>query len=117
MLFLISLSSQLLWSFDQKSELYLLHSIYFTWEALHSVFDVLSDKISKPNVQNHDFDDCSDLYPDQSKSSPTSLPISPRLRRSFRMSDAHLSDLHSLTTLVGASETELRNLGIFQNKH
>ena len=57
-------------------------------EALDTVFEVLSDKISKPSVQNHDPDDCSDLYPDQSKSSPMSLPISSRLRSSFRMSDA-----------------------------
>ena len=81
------------------------------------MFDVLSDKISKPNVQNHDPDDCSDLYNNQSKSSPMSLPIIPRLRRSFRMSDAYISDLHSLITPVGPSQTELRNLGISQNKH
>ena len=42
------------------------------------MFDVLSDKISKPPVQNHDPDDCLDLYPDQSTSSPMSLPISSR---------------------------------------
>ena len=34
-------------------------------EALDSVFDILSDKISRPSVQNLDPDDCSDLYPDQ----------------------------------------------------
>ena len=36
-------------------------------EALDSVFDILSDKISRPSVQNLDHDDCSNLYPDQSK--------------------------------------------------
>ena len=35
-------------------------------EALESVFEVLSDKISRPSVQNHDPEDCSELYPDQS---------------------------------------------------
>ena len=85
-------------------------------EALDTVFEVLSDKISKPSVQNHDPDDCSDLYPDQSEPSPMSLPISSRLRSSFRMSDAYLSDLHSRTSPVGASQLKLRKLGVFPNK-
>ena len=85
-------------------------------EALDSVFDILSDKISRPSVQNHDPDDCSDLYPNQSKSSPMSLPISSRLRSSFRMADSYLSDLHSRSSPVGASQTKLRRLGIFPNK-
>ena len=85
-------------------------------EALDSVFDVLSDKLSKPHVQNHDPDDCSDLYPDQSKSAPVSLTISSRLRSSFKMSDASLSDLHSRSSPVGASQTKLRKLGIFPIK-
>ena len=72
-------------------------------EALDSVFEVLSDKISRPSVQNHDPEDCSDLYPDQSKSSPMSLPISSRLRSSFKMADAYLSDLHSHSSNLGAS--------------
>ena len=79
-------------------------------EALDSVFDVLSDKISRPPVQNHDPDDCSDLYPDQSKSSAISLPISSRLRSSFKMLDAYLMDLYSCTPPVGASQTKLRKL-------
>ena len=79
------------------------------------MFDVLSNKISKPPVQNHDPDDCSDLYPDQSKSS-MSLPISSRLTRSFRMAYAYLSDLHSRSSPVGASQYKLRKLEIFQNK-
>ena len=85
-------------------------------EALDSVFEVLSDKISRPSVQNHDPEDCSDLYPDQSKSSPMSLPISSRLRSSFKMADAYLSDLHSRSSNSGASQTKLRKLGIFPNK-
>ena len=85
-------------------------------EALDSVFEVLSDKISRPSVQNHDPEDCSELYPDQSKSSPMSLPISFRLRSSFKMADAYLSDLHSRSSNVGASQTKLRKLGIFPNK-
>ena len=85
-------------------------------EALDSVFDILSDKISRPSVQNHDPDDCSDLYPDQSRSSPMSLPISSRLRSSFRIADSYLSDLHSRSSPVGASQTKLRKLGIFPNK-
>ena len=85
-------------------------------EALDSVFDILSDKISRPPVQNHDPDDCSDLYPDKSKSSPMSLPISSRLSSSFRMSDAYLSVMHSRSPPVGASQTKLRKLGIFPNK-
>ena len=85
-------------------------------EALDSVFEVLSDKISRPSVQNHDPEDCSELYPDQSKSSPMSLPISSRLRSSFKMADAYLSDLHSRSSNVGASQTKLRKLGIFPNK-
>ena len=85
-------------------------------EALDSVFDILSDKIFKPSVQNHDPDDCSDLYPDQSKSSPMNLPISSRRRRSFRMADSYLSDLHSRSSPVEASQTKLRKLGIFPNK-
>ena len=85
-------------------------------EALDSVFDILSDKTSRPSVQNHDPNDCSDLYPDQSKSSPMNLPISSRLRSSFRMADSYLSDLHSRSSPVGASQTKLRKLGIFPNK-
>ena len=85
-------------------------------EAVDSVFDVLSDKLSKPQVQNHDPDDCSDLYPDQSKSAPMSLPISSRLRSSFKMLDASLSELHSRASPVGASQTKLRKLGIFPIK-
>ena len=85
-------------------------------EALDSVFEVLSDKISRPSVQNHDPEDCSELYPDQSKFSPMSLPISFRLRSSFKMADAYLSDLHSRSSNVGASQTKLRKLGIFPNK-
>ena len=81
-------------------------------EALDSVFHVLSDKISKPPVQNHDPDDCSDLYPHQAKSSPMSLPTSSRLRSSFKMSDSYLADLHSQSS----SQTKLRKLGIFPNK-
>ena len=80
------------------------------------MFEVLSDKISKPSVQNHDPDDCSDLYPDQSKSSPMSFPISSSIRSSFRMSDAYLSDLHSRTSPDGASQLKLRKLGVFPNK-
>ena len=85
-------------------------------EALDSVFEVLSDKISRPSVQNHDPEDCSELYPDQSKSLPMSLPISSRLRSSFKMADAYISDLHSRSSNVGASQTKLRKLGIFPNK-
>ena len=76
-------------------------------EALDSVFDVLSDKLSKPPVQNN---------PDQAKSAPMSLPISSRLRSSFKTSDASLSELHSRTCPVGASQTKLTKLGIFPNK-
>ena len=85
-------------------------------EALDSVFEVLSDKISRSSVQNHDPEDCSELYPNQSKSSPMSLPISSRPRSSFKMADAYLSDLHSHSSNVGASQTKLRKLGIFPNK-
>ena len=85
-------------------------------EALDSVFDVLSDKISRPSFQNHDPDDSSDLYPDQSRSSPMSLPIDSRLRSFFRMADAYLSDFHSHSSPVGASQTKLRKLEIFPNK-
>ena len=60
------------------------------WEALDFVFDVILDQISKPPVQNHDSDDCSDLY----------LPISSSLRRSLRMSDSYLLDLHSRNPLL-----------------
>ena len=85
-------------------------------ESLDSVFEVLSGKIFRPSVQNHDPEDCSELYPDQSKSSPMSLPISSRLRSSFKMADAYLSDLHSRSSNVGAFQTKLRKLGIFPNK-
>ena len=44
-----------------------------------------------------------------------SFPISSRLS-SFRMSDAYLSDLHSRTSPVGASQLKLRKLGVFPNK-
>ena len=85
-------------------------------EALDSVFEVLSDKIPRPSVQNHDPEDCLELYPNQSKLSPMSLPISSRLRSSFKMADAYLSDLHSRSSNVGASQTKLKKLGIFPNK-
>ena len=84
-------------------------------EALDSVFDILSDKLTKPQVQNHD-PDCSDLYLDQSKSAPMSLPISSRLRSSFKMAEASLSELHSRSSPVGASQAKLRKLGVFPIK-
>ena len=84
-------------------------------EAVNSVYDILSDKISRPSVQ-HSGPDEAELYPDQSKVTPVSLPISSRTRSAFKLVDSALADLHSRSAPSGASQSKLRKVGTYPVK-